>query len=87
MKFSENWLRALAHVDADRAELMHRLTMAGLEVEGVEVLGEDLDGVVIGEIIAAEKHPNADKLRVCMVAVGRASRCRSSAVRRTRASG
>ncbi|MBK7145790.1 MAG: phenylalanine--tRNA ligase subunit beta [Xanthomonadales bacterium] len=70
MKFSENWLRALAPVDADRADLMHRLTMAGLEVEGVEVLGEGLDGVVIGEIIEAEKHPNADKLRVCMVAVG-----------------
>ncbi len=70
MKFSENWLRALALVDADRADLMHRLTMAGLEVEGVEVLGEGLDGVVIGEIIEAEKHPNADKLRVCKVAVG-----------------
>ena len=70
MKFSENWLRALTHVAADRADLMHRLTMAGLEVEGVEVLGDGLDGVVIGEIVEAEKHPNADKLRVCKVAVG-----------------
>ncbi len=70
MKFSENWLRSLAHVKADRADLMHRLTMAGLEVEGIEVLGEGLDGVVIGEIVAAEKHPNADKLRVCQVSIG-----------------
>lgn len=70
MKFSDNWLRSLAHVQADRADLLHRLTMAGLEVEGVEVLGEGLDGVVIGEIIEAEKHPNADKLRVCKVSVG-----------------
>lgn len=70
MKFSENWLRSLAHTKAERADLLHRLTMAGLEVEGVDVLGEGLDGVVIGEIIEAEKHPNADKLRVCKVSVG-----------------
>ncbi len=70
MKFSENWLRSLAHTKAERADLLHRLTMAGLEVEGVEVLGEGLDGVVIGEIIEAEQHPNADKLRVCKVSIG-----------------
>jgi phenylalanyl-tRNA synthetase beta chain len=70
MKFSENWLRALAHTKAERGDLLQRLTMAGLEVEGVEVLGEGLDGVVIGEIVEAEKHPNADKLRVCKVSVG-----------------
>ena len=70
MKFSENWLRALTHTHAARADLLHRLTMAGLEVEGLELLGEGLDGVVIGEIIEAEKHPNADKLRVCKVAIG-----------------
>ena len=70
MKFSENWLRSLAHVKADRADLLHRLTMAGLEVEGVEVLGEGLAGVVVGEIIEAVKHPNADKLQVCKVSIG-----------------
>ncbi|HSX59542.1 MAG TPA: phenylalanine--tRNA ligase subunit beta [Tahibacter sp.] len=72
MKFSENWLRSLVDPAADRAELCHRLTMAGLEVEGVEVLGEGLDGVLVGEIVACEKHPNADKLRVCSVSVGNA---------------
>jgi phenylalanyl-tRNA synthetase beta chain len=70
MKFSENWLRALADPGCDRATLMHRLTMAGLEVEGVEPLGEGLAGVVVGEIIAAERHPNADKLQVCSVSTG-----------------
>ena len=70
MKFSENWLRSLVRVDADRATLCRRLTMAGLEVEGVEVLGEGLDGVVVGEIVAAERHPQADKLQVCRVSTG-----------------
>lgn len=70
MKFSENWLRSLADPGCDRATLMHRLTMAGLEVEGIEPLGEGLQGFLVGEIIAAERHPNADKLQVCSVSVG-----------------
>ncbi|MEP7041674.1 MAG: phenylalanine--tRNA ligase subunit beta [Dokdonella sp.] len=70
MKFSENWLRELVDIAVDRDALMHRLTMAGLEVEGVEALGAALDGVVVGEIVGCEPHPNADKLRVCQVAAG-----------------
>ena len=70
MKFSENWLRELVDIPVDRDALMHRLTMAGLEVEGVEPLGMALDGVVVGEIVGCEPHPNADKLRVCQVAIG-----------------
>lgn len=72
MKFSENWLRSLVDPAADRSELCHRLTMAGLEVEGVEALGEGLAGVLVGEVVACEKHPNADKLRVCSVSIGTA---------------
>lgn len=72
MKISENWLRSLADPGCDQATLVQRLTMAGLEVEGIEALGDGLDGVLVGEIIAAEKHPNADKLRVCQVAIGAA---------------
>lgn len=72
MKFSENWLRSLVNPAADRSELCHRLTMAGLEVEGVETLGDGLAGVLVGEIVACEKHPNADKLRVCSVSIGTA---------------
>ncbi|MFC5740351.1 phenylalanine--tRNA ligase subunit beta [Dyella tabacisoli] len=71
MKFSENWLRELVEVKADRAALAHALTMAGLEVEELTVLGEGLAGVVVAEIIAAEKHPEADRLQVCKVDTGR----------------
>ncbi len=70
MKFSENWLREFVNPPVDRAELCQRLTMAGLEVEGVEPLGAGLDGVVVAEIVACETHPNADKLRVCKVSIG-----------------
>jgi phenylalanyl-tRNA synthetase beta chain len=70
MKYPETWLRSLVDIAADRDALAHRLTMAGLEVEGVETFGAALDGVVVGEIVACEPHPNADKLRVCQVAAG-----------------
>ena len=71
MKFSENWLREIVNPVADHAELCRRLTMAGLEVEAEEALGAGLDGVVVGEIVGCGQHPNADKLRVCQVSVGK----------------
>ena len=71
MKFSENWLREFVNPAVDSAELCRRLTLAGLEVEAAQPLGADLDGVVVAEILECEKHPNADKLRVCKVAVGK----------------
>jgi phenylalanyl-tRNA synthetase beta chain len=70
MKFSENWLRELVDVQADREQLAHALTMAGLEVEELTPLGEGLDGVVVAEIVGAGKHPEADRLQVCMVDPG-----------------
>ncbi|OOG60058.1 phenylalanine--tRNA ligase subunit beta [Rhodanobacter sp. C03] len=70
MKFSENWLRELVEIKADRAALAHALTMAGLEVEELTVLGDGLAGVVVAEIVAAEKHPEADRLQVCKVDAG-----------------
>jgi phenylalanyl-tRNA synthetase beta chain len=70
MKFSENWLRELVDIKADRAALAHALTMAGLEVEELTVLGEGLAGVVVAEIVATEKHPEADRLQVCKVDAG-----------------
>ncbi|MFI4969315.1 MAG: phenylalanine--tRNA ligase subunit beta [Lysobacterales bacterium] len=71
MKFSENWLRELVDIPVDREALLHRLTMAGLEVEGVEALGAALDGVIVAEIVGCEPHPDADRLRVCRVAIGK----------------
>ncbi len=70
MKFSENWLRELVEIKADRAALAHALTMAGLEVEELTVLGEGLAGVVVAEIVGTEKHPEADRLQVCKVDAG-----------------
>ncbi len=70
MKFSENWLRDIVVLDARRDELVRRLTMAGLEVESVELIGAGLDHVIVAEIVEVEPHPNAAKLRVCRVDAG-----------------
>ena len=70
MKFSENWLRQLIDIPADHAALVERLTMSGLEVDEVELLGANLDGVVVGEIVAIAPHPDAERLRVCQVEAG-----------------
>lgn len=70
MKVSENWLRELVDIGDGREALTEQLTMAGLEVEGVAVVGEGLDGVLVGEITAIEPHPDADRLRVCRVDAG-----------------
>lgn len=70
MKFSENWLRQHVTIDADSAALEHRLTMIGLEVEGTERIGEQLDGVVVARIVECSRHPDAERLQVCRVDVG-----------------
>ncbi len=70
MKLSENWLRELVRVEVDRTTLTRALTMAGLEVEGVTVLGEGLTGIVVAQIVSVEKHPEADRLHVCSVDAG-----------------
>jgi phenylalanyl-tRNA synthetase beta chain len=70
MKFSESWLREWVNPAVDTTELVAQLTMAGLEVDAVEPVAPDFSGVVVGHIISVERHPNADKLRVCQVAGG-----------------
>ena len=71
MKFSENWLRATVAIDANRDALTERLSAIGLEVECVEALGEQLDGVVVAQIVSCAKHPEADRLQVCSVDAGK----------------
>ena len=71
MKFSEKWLRQWVNPAITAQKLMDQITMAGLEVDGFEAVAETFSGVVIGEITSCEQHPNADKLRVCMVSNGR----------------
>ncbi|QDH69441.1 phenylalanine--tRNA ligase subunit beta [Marilutibacter alkalisoli] len=70
MKFNENWLRHHVPTTASRDELVATLTAIGLEVEEVTPLGESLDGVVVAQILKAEKHPEADRLQVCEVDTG-----------------
>ena len=70
MKLSENWLRQRVNPDVDTDTLIAQLTMAGLEVEGVEPAAPALDNVVIGEIVSLQKHPDADKLNLCQVSDG-----------------
>ena len=70
MIISTNWLSEyIAHGLSD-AELADRLTMCGLEVETVDRIGNDLQGVVTGHVISAERHPDADRLSVCKVDIG-----------------
>lgn len=73
MKFSEKWLREWVNPEISTQQLVEKLTMAGLEVDGFEYLGNKFSGVVVGEILETEQHPDADKLRVCKVSVGPAS--------------
>ena len=70
MQFPESWLRALVNPEISTETLSHRLTMAGLEVEDTQPVAPAFSGVIVAQILSAEPHPNADKLRVCMVAVG-----------------
>ena len=67
MKFSESWLRQLVDPAISVEDLVSQVTMAGLEVDGVEAAAPRISGVVVGEIISVQQHPDADKLRVCQV--------------------
>jgi phenylalanyl-tRNA synthetase beta chain len=70
MKFTLSWLKAPLDTDADVDAISERLTAIGLEVESVEDAGARLKDFTVAQIVSAEKHPNADKLRLCMVDAG-----------------
>ena len=72
MKFSESWLRKSVNPSVSTEDMVAQLTMAGLEVESVESAAPSISGVVVGEIISVEQHPDADKLKVCKVVGGEA---------------
>jgi len=71
MKFSEQWLREWVNPDINTQELMDQITMAGLEVDSFERVAGDFTGVVVGEVLSVEPHPDADRLRVCQVSDGK----------------
>ncbi|MFK8016810.1 MAG: phenylalanine--tRNA ligase subunit beta [Gammaproteobacteria bacterium] len=70
MYVSQTWLREFVDADVDTDALAERLTMAGLEVGSVEPAAEPFTGVVTGHVENCEPHPDADKLRVCVVNIG-----------------
>jgi phenylalanyl-tRNA synthetase beta chain len=70
MKFSESWLREWVNPALDTTALCEQLSMAGLEVDGVENVAADFSGVVVGEVVECGPHPDADKLQVTKVNVG-----------------
>lgn len=72
MQFSENWLRQFVNPAIDSETLSRELTMTGLEVEALEPVAASFSKVVVGEILSAEKHPDADRLQVLRVNIGTA---------------
>ncbi len=69
MRVSCNWIRDYVDFDISYEELAKKLTMAGLEVDTIEYLGQDVSNIFVGEVKDVEKHPNADKLSLCTVDV------------------
>jgi phenylalanyl-tRNA synthetase beta chain len=74
MKVTVNGLKQYVDFDWTVEELTERLTMLGLEVEGVETVGGGYDGIVVAEVLESKPHPDADKLSVCQVADGQGTR-------------
>src|SRR5437660_1716595 len=70
MKFTLAWLKEHLDTEAPLAAVVDKLTMIGLEVESVADRGKMLAPFTIARVISAEQHPNADRLRVCMVDTG-----------------
>jgi phenylalanyl-tRNA synthetase beta chain len=70
MRVPLNWLRDYVDVDLEPSDLAERLTVLGMEVKGVERWGADWQNVVVGELLAVERHPRADRLSLTRVAVG-----------------
>jgi len=71
MKFSEQWLREWVNPSISTDDLLAQITMAGLEVDGMDPVAGEFSGVVVGEVLSIEPHPDADKLNVCQVSDGK----------------
>jgi len=74
MKVTLNWLKQYVDFNWSPEELTERLTMLGLEVEGVQKISGAFDGIVVAQVVTREKHPNADKLSLCRVNDGAGER-------------
>jgi phenylalanyl-tRNA synthetase beta chain len=74
MKVTLNWLKQYVDFNWSPEELTERLTMLGLEVEGVQKISGAFDGIVVAQVVSRDKHPNADKLSLCRVNDGTSER-------------
>src|SRR5438034_9313024 len=74
MKVTFNWLKQYVEFNWSPEELAQRLTLLGLEVEGVQKLSGEFDGIIVAQVITRDKHPNADKLSLCRVNTGQGER-------------
>lgn len=72
MLVNEAWLKEFVDYSITTDELSEKLTMAGLEVDSVSTAAAVFSGVVVGEVLSVEQHPNADKLSLCKVSIGNA---------------
>lgn len=70
MKFSWNYLQSFFPSELNQALVLERLTLAGLEVEQEQRVAPDFSGVVVAEVLSCSRHPDADKLSICQVALG-----------------
>jgi len=70
MKVPVKWLKEYVDIDLSPADLANRLTMAGSEVKGMQVIGESWQNIVVGQIVAVNPHPNADRLHLPTIDLG-----------------
>ena len=71
MNLSTKWLKDFVDIDVKPRDFAEALTMSGSKVEGYEIEGQELSNIVVGKVLSIEKHPDADKLHVCQVDVGK----------------
>src|SRR6266481_2967258 len=74
MKVTLNWLNQYVDFNWSPDELSERLTMIGIEVEGVKKVAGEFEGIVVAQVLSRDKHPNADKLSLCRVNDGKGER-------------
>ncbi|MFT5808162.1 MAG: phenylalanyl-tRNA synthetase beta chain, partial [Moritella dasanensis] len=70
MKFSNEWLKTWVNPGLTNEDLAHQITMAGLEVDGIEPVAGEFTGIVVGHVVECGPHPDADKLQVTKVNIG-----------------
>ena len=71
MKLPISWLKEYVDFNASPEELAEKLTFSGTEVENIATIGADYDGIVVGKVLSIKQHPNADRLRLCLVDNGK----------------